>query len=206
MICSSVNLLLRIVRLLGGEQNPNSKSGAFQGSTSVSILRSAILKARDLSVLADLIRGIAGDANPNGSKSTKGPIFLGENTGSVALDLLTRVRELAHDGEIWAQSAPAQLLWFWWGANYEAEVKTFTTAAMEDETGLQNLLVVPISLVRSSSGDYEHVSPTWSYIVDLEALAKKANQLIKNGTTAEQQAAHRFIAALNRGADGPFRS
>jgi hypothetical protein len=128
------------------------------------------------------------------------------NTGSVALDLLTRVRELAHDGEIWAQSAPAQLLWFWWGANYEAEVKTFTTAAMEDETGLQNLLVVPISLVRSSSGDYEHVSPTWSYIVDLEALAKKANQLIKNGTTAEQQAAHRFIAALNRGADGPFRS
>jgi hypothetical protein len=29
-----VNLLLRIVRLLGGEQNPNSKSGAFQGSTS----------------------------------------------------------------------------------------------------------------------------------------------------------------------------
>src|SRR3954464_15123447 len=34
MICSSVNLLLRIVRLLGGEQNPNSKSGAFQGSRS----------------------------------------------------------------------------------------------------------------------------------------------------------------------------
>src|SRR4051794_18274673 len=35
MICSSVNLLLRIVRLLGGEQNPNSKSGAFQGSRSL---------------------------------------------------------------------------------------------------------------------------------------------------------------------------
>src|SRR3954467_15444791 len=34
MICSSVNLLLRIVRLLRGEQNPNSKSGAFQGSRS----------------------------------------------------------------------------------------------------------------------------------------------------------------------------
>jgi hypothetical protein len=29
MICSSVNLLLRILRLLGEEQNPNSKSGAF---------------------------------------------------------------------------------------------------------------------------------------------------------------------------------
>src|SRR5258707_15443505 len=34
MICSSVNLPLRIVRLLGGEQNPNSKPGAFQGSRS----------------------------------------------------------------------------------------------------------------------------------------------------------------------------
>src|SRR3982074_854059 len=32
MICSSVNLPLRIVCLLGGEQNPNSKPGAFQGS------------------------------------------------------------------------------------------------------------------------------------------------------------------------------
>jgi hypothetical protein len=29
-----VNLLLRIVCLLGGEQNPNLKSGAFQGSRS----------------------------------------------------------------------------------------------------------------------------------------------------------------------------
>src|SRR5712671_5132453 len=37
MICSSVNLPLRIVCLLGGEQNPNSKSGAFQGSRSVGI-------------------------------------------------------------------------------------------------------------------------------------------------------------------------
>src|ERR1700712_5266500 len=34
MICSSVNLPLRIVCLLGGEQNPNSKPGAFQGSRS----------------------------------------------------------------------------------------------------------------------------------------------------------------------------
>src|SRR3954470_20799596 len=34
MICSSVNLPLRIVRLLGGEQNPNSKPRAFQGSRS----------------------------------------------------------------------------------------------------------------------------------------------------------------------------
>jgi hypothetical protein len=39
MICSSVNLLLRIVRLLGGEQNPNSKSGAFQGSRSKSSVK-----------------------------------------------------------------------------------------------------------------------------------------------------------------------
>src|ERR1700754_3549153 len=35
MICSSVNLPLRIVRLLGGEQNPNLKPGAFQGSRSL---------------------------------------------------------------------------------------------------------------------------------------------------------------------------
>src|SRR5580692_538322 len=34
MICSSVNLPLRIVCLLAGEQNPNLKSGAFQGSRS----------------------------------------------------------------------------------------------------------------------------------------------------------------------------
>src|ERR1700761_119953 len=34
IICSYVNLPLRIVCLLAGEQNPNSKSGAFQGSRS----------------------------------------------------------------------------------------------------------------------------------------------------------------------------
>src|SRR6267142_73051 len=34
MICSSVNLPLRIVCLLSGEQNPNLKPGAFQGSRS----------------------------------------------------------------------------------------------------------------------------------------------------------------------------
>jgi hypothetical protein len=39
MICSSVNLPLRIVCLLGGEQNPNSKPGAFQGSRSGGLSR-----------------------------------------------------------------------------------------------------------------------------------------------------------------------
>lgn len=34
MICSSVNLLLRIACLLQGEQNPNPLPGAFQGSRS----------------------------------------------------------------------------------------------------------------------------------------------------------------------------
>jgi hypothetical protein len=47
--CSSVNLLLRIVRLLGGEQNPNSKLGAFQGSRSralVSFLTKFVANSR----------------------------------------------------------------------------------------------------------------------------------------------------------------
>jgi class 3 adenylate cyclase len=35
----SVNLPLRIVRLLGGEQNPNSKPRAFLGSRSASLIR-----------------------------------------------------------------------------------------------------------------------------------------------------------------------
>jgi len=48
-----VNLPLRIVRLLGGEQNPNSKPGAFQGSRSISKLHKAYHSADEA------IRGFA---------------------------------------------------------------------------------------------------------------------------------------------------
>src|ERR1700733_9815244 len=53
MICSSVNLLLRIVRLLGGEQNPNLKSGAFQGSRSSAFSRK-IASARALKIIGPI--------------------------------------------------------------------------------------------------------------------------------------------------------
>jgi hypothetical protein len=76
MICSSVNLLLRIVCLLGGEQNPNSKPGAFQGSRSLLELfvRDILnISAKELNELKgqetldnrqiDLIRGLNGEVN-----------------------------------------------------------------------------------------------------------------------------------------------
>jgi hypothetical protein len=166
-----------------------------------SILRTAIAQASDMSVLADLIRGLIGDTNPNGSKSRDRQNFLGESSDEIAQQLLSRIRDLSRSGQIWTQSDPGRLLWFWWGANHEDEVRLFTSSAMETETGLRGLLVIPISLVRSSAGNYEHVGQEWSRVIDIDALEKKAHKLLEESSPTDRQIAARFLEALQRGLD-----
>jgi hypothetical protein len=72
--------------------------------------------------------------------------------------------------------------------------------------GLRGLLSVTVTLVRSSSGDYEHVNfSSWSKVVNLDELADRANKLrTSSPEEADQRRAERFLKALDAGRKGPF--
>lgn len=169
------------------------------------LLESTIRSASDFSILSDIIRGITGDIQPEGAKpETRDRFSLHNATESIKALLLQKVRNLADANILWHQARPENLLWFWWGSNNEDEVKAFTQKAMNTPVGLLSLLKISVNLVRSTSGDYERVSPTWEKIVDLKALSERAHMLTKTGNEAEIQTANRFIDALARGRTDRF--
>ncbi|RTL63189.1 MAG: hypothetical protein EKK42_29140 [Pseudonocardiaceae bacterium] len=173
--------------------------------TRATLIKSAIAGARDLSLLVDLVRGVIGDLKKEGAKR-EGPhrVDLGDESEAVRSILLSRVRTLATSGEIWHQARPAQLLWFWWGSTEDDEVLQFTSTAMDTREGLIGLLSNAPSLVRSSEEDYEHVSPTWRKIVDLDQLNAKAEELLSSTDRSDAATAERFIAALRVGRNDSF--
>ena len=129
------------------------------------------------------------------------------STESIRELLLARVKELARTNQIWSQSQPNSILWFWWGSDREMEVNKFTNRAMDSEAGLRGLLRVTVSVVRSTDGDYEHVNASsWSKIVDLNKLAEHARTLKSGADGADQRLAERFLNALDRGRKDPFYS
>lgn len=166
------------------------------------VLMSAIRSASDLSILADVVRGIIGDVNPEGAKRDAHRIRLDEN--AVRETLLDRVRSLAGDGSFWKQVKPENLLWFWWGADKALEVLNFTNKEMDTPSGLRGLLSSSINTVLSSAGNYERVSPTWSKIVDLHALKQRALKLQNSDNEADIKLAHRFLTAHARGQSSSF--
>ncbi|RDV04991.1 hypothetical protein DXH78_10710 [Undibacter mobilis] len=72
---------------------------------------------------------------------------------------------------------------------------------MQDIDSLRVLLEIPLSLVRSSAGNYRHVGKFWSSVVDLDALKIKALRLSENGdaSEADRRRVAEFIEALKRG-------
>jgi hypothetical protein len=169
-----------------------------------SLLESTIRSASDLSILSDIVRGIAGDIQPEGAKPERDRFGLGDAIENIKAILLQKIRNLADANTLWNQARPGNLLWFWWGAGNENEVRAFTEKTMDTPVGLLGLLKNSVNLVRSTAGDYERVSPTWKNILDLDALSERAHALIKMGDEAEVQTAKRFIDALARGRTNHF--
>jgi hypothetical protein len=169
------------------------------------LLVPVIESVRDISVLCDLVRGLAGDIHPDGAKTHR-PAAFQDSSEEVRDQLLDRVRRLAVTNQIWSQALPGEILWFWWGCNLEGEVKSFTSDAMKTVEGLRGLLNVTVSLVRSSSGDYEHVRySTWSKIVNLEILEDNAHRIKVSSTDeSDRNLAERFLKALDKGRSSRF--
>jgi hypothetical protein len=169
-------------------------------SQRVVLLKNAIRRASDLTVLADVVRGIVGDKNPEGAGDRSVKSNLGNEAETIRVLLLGRIKSLVPRGKIWRQARPAQLLWFWWGSDLQAEVQAFTKSAMKTKTGFLGLLEAPISVVNSSKGRFERVSRgTWTKIVDVDALISKAKQLVKVATNQhEREIATRFLDAVAR--------
>src|SRR5262249_3999762 len=119
-----------------------------------SVLESVIQSASDLSVLSAVIREIVGDSHPDGSKSEPSRVNLGDEAVRARDMLIDRIRSLVSDGRFWYQAKPENLLWFWWGADKEPEVRQFTQREMDTTLGLRGLLASSIGMVRSSEGNY----------------------------------------------------
>jgi hypothetical protein len=168
------------------------------------ILKSAIQKASDLTVLTDVVRSLVGDLRSAGSKG-KGEDDLGNEGGAIRTLLLQRVKEAASTGAIWNNARPSRLLWFWWGASADNEVKSFTADAMNSDVGLRTLLDATVNRVKSTAGDYDSVQRGWEEIVDLEALKQHAEKLTSSSNNEGNiKLAQRFLDALQRGRDDPF--
>jgi hypothetical protein len=169
------------------------------------LMMAVIPEVDDISILCDVFRTIVKDVHEQGAKSERQAASFGESTDTIREDLLARVRTLADRNQIWSQSQPDHILWFWWGCNFEVEVYGFTKKAMQGEEGLRGLLNVTVSLVRSTDGNYEHVnSSTWSKIVDLNELAERAKALKSSTNEADRLLAERFLNALEKGRQDPI--
>jgi hypothetical protein len=162
------------------------------------IFEVVIPHAKDVTLLADLIRTIAGDVAATGSRNSYSAATLGDSTPAIRDMLVTRIRGFAKRGEIWSRASPAVVLWFWWGSGYEKEIRIFTERAIKKHgVGLRSLLNECVNLVRSSAGDYENVQrESWSKFVDLELLAAKAKGLLKAESDEDKKLAQRFLTAL----------
>jgi hypothetical protein len=168
------------------------------------LVEGVIPHARDISILCDVVRTIAGDRHVGGARDRREVAGFGDLTDSIRNELLSRVRLLAQTNQIWLQSQPDRILWFWWGSDFEVEVHNFTKKAMETEDGLRGLLDVPVSMVYSTEGNYEHIGvSSWSKIVDLDELAKRATALTSSLNDSDKRLALRFLDALERGKKRP---
>ena len=121
----------------------------------------------------------------------------GDQTDMILEQLLARVRDMASSGELWRQATPRDIILFWWGSTLGDEVRRFTSEATRTVDGLRSLLNVPVHPVYSSSGSYETVAPTWSEILDLEALTVGARKvLFEDRSDEHRRVAQRFLTAM----------
>jgi hypothetical protein len=165
----------------------------------------AIPQVEDISMLCDMFRAIARDLHEEGAKDQLQEAGFANSTDVIRQSLLGRVRMLANSNQLWSQSQPDRILWFWWGSSAESEVRAFTRRTMETEVGIRGLLRVTVSLVHSTQGDYAHVGiSSWSRIVDLDDLARRATAIEVRDNDSDRALARRFLDALERGKTSPI--
>lgn len=168
----------------------------------VSSMMFAIERASDISILCDVLRRTVGDIQPEGA-SQKDDFFDREAAEELREALLSRVRELAYQGGLAEQNTPAEILWFWWGSGHTDEVRAYTAMLMKTEEGLRVLFDMPISVVRSTGGNYERINrESWSKLLDLSQLEVLANEMTLKLNGPLKAEAERFLQALARDQDG----
>lgn len=86
-------------------------------ATRSEIFSLAVRDATDISFLCSLFRSFAGDLEPEGARGFSKSAF-GENTDTLRNLLVARVIEIADSLELYAQTKPEDILWFWWGAGH----------------------------------------------------------------------------------------
>ncbi len=161
------------------------------------ILERTIRSARDISLLSILVRTLARDVNPQEPYASSEA--LGGYTNQIRDLLLKRVRVMARDGSLLGQYRPSGILWFWWGAGQVEAVRRFTEVAMDSKAGLPVLLRMPISLVKSTAGNYERIDRAdWQNLLDLDRLEMRAMLLAHSEDPENEAIAQRYIAALHQ--------
>jgi hypothetical protein len=181
---------------------------AFEGllpENRAALMLAVIPETKDVSILCDVVRTIVRDQHAKGAGDERSSAGFDESTDAVRDVLLDRVRSLAQSNQIWAQSQPDRILWFWWGCDLEAEVREFTTRAMNTDEGIRGLLNATVTLVHSTEGNYEHVAvSSWSKIIDLDRLASYASAWRSRSNESDRGLAERFLKALEEGKKRPI--
>ncbi len=162
------------------------------------IIQRAIVEVADISYLCSVFRYVAGDKELPTIQGSE-PNAFGEDTDVIREKLISRVVDEAASGSLYTRISPGEILWFWRGAGYGEDVFANTTIAMGSRPSLLSLLRIPVSLVRSTAGNYEAVNRgSWSKIIDLDLLADKANVMATYAEGEEKYLAVRFLQALER--------
>jgi hypothetical protein len=166
------------------------------------VFKRAIQHASDLSLLCDVFRSIEGDVHPSGARNDRvREASFGDAAEPLRSLLTAKISRLSVDDRIWDQAQPGSVLWFWWGCDLEGTVQDFTRSEMEKPEGIRQLLRLPVQVAYSSSeGRFEHVPSYWSRIVDLQRLAKIAEQWSSDPQTPEEDRvlARRYLEAFQR--------
>lgn len=164
----------------------------------------AIQDAADISFLCDVFRSMAGDVEREGAKGQSTNAF-GDNTDSLRQELVDKVIEIANSLALYEQARPQDILWFWWGSGYGEQVRQHTAKAMENPVALLCLMEISITTVWSSIGNYERVDRrSWSKIVDIEELNRRAITISKQAVGPAVNTARRFLAAYDRNNQDEF--
>lgn len=158
----------------------------------------AALRSRDISLLCALV--MASEHNRDAS-------YLGAASPDVRKALLDRIGGLAATSAFWAQRFPAALLWFWFTHGEEQRVYLFTSRAMDDPSGLEALLTLPLERNGSGAEQQDVVAARrWSRIIDFRALEARAVQLAMTAPSRDdRRRARRFLDAFAAGKSELFR-
>jgi hypothetical protein len=172
-----------------------------------SLLAAVLPELEDVSLLCGLFRAVDSDWSAERAARNSEDTYFGTHTATLRNALLARVESLAASAKLWAQIAPASLLWFWWACGQEQQVYVFTKTSMRDAKALPGLLDTPVGRVKTKDGPVDVIQVRrWSRIIDFHTLETRALELSMSGASrAERGRARRFLDAYANGKSELFR-